>query len=58
MENATNNVTNNVFETMIKHPFATAMLVACIANGVSNIIAAARGVSPTPVVSVMSNIKK
>lgn len=56
MEN--NTTTNNALETMVKHPFAMAMLIACIANGVSNIIAAAKGITPTPVVSVVTKDKK
>ena len=48
---------NNTFETMIKHPIATALLIACVANGISNIIATVRGGSVTPVVNVVNEKK-
>jgi hypothetical protein len=48
---------NNAFETMVKHPFATALLIACVANGISNIIATVKGGSVTPVVNVVNEKK-
>jgi len=48
---------NNTFETMIKHPIATALLIACAANGVANIIATMRGKSVVPIVNVVSEKK-
>ena len=48
---------NNALETMVKHPIATAVLIACTANAVANIIAAVRGKDITPVVNVVTDKK-
>ena len=49
---------NNTFETMVKHPIATALLIACTANGLANIIATLRGKPMAPIVNVVSDVKK
>lgn len=48
---------NNVFESMLKHPIATALLIACVTNGIANIISTARGGNVTPVVNVVNEKK-
>lgn len=35
----------NHFEMILKHPFATAMLITCVANAIASVIAATRGAS-------------
>jgi hypothetical protein len=47
----------NTFETMVKHPFASAILIACITNGLANIIATLRGKPMAPIVNVVSEKK-
>lgn len=48
---------NNALETMIKHPIATALIIACTANAISNIIATVRGKDVAPIVNVVNEKK-
>ncbi len=40
---------------MLRHPFATVMIIGSIGALIANIIAASKGIPGTPVVSITSN---
>lgn len=42
----------NAIETMVKHPFATVMIIAFTGSAIANIISAAKGGNVTPVIQV------
>lgn len=45
-------------ETIVKHPFATALIIASITRGIATIIIAVRGGNVQPAMTITNNLTK